>query len=117
MDVGSGDVVLQTLQLLEWRLRRLEYVFNGGRGDVTAAEGQQSIMKRIGKIEDGFSKLIAKSPAMAEIIALRKNFGHDLEKPFILTQHQKRGIQKSLKQHLPPQNKTSQMSRQSSPWS
>ncbi|KAF2104471.1 nuclear distribution protein RO10 [Rhizodiscina lignyota] len=72
MTALAGDVVLQTLQLLEWRLARIDFILNGRAGDREGeVEGQQSVMKRVGKLEDGLSKLIAKSPAMAEIIALQ----------------------------------------------
>lgn len=73
MDAAGGDVALQTLQLLEWRLRRLEYVFNGGSQGQDGMGSQQSVVKRLGKLEDNFARLTTKSPVIPEIMALRTN--------------------------------------------
>lgn len=63
-------MVVQTLQLLEWRLNRLEYVLHGQPGQRQAVEGQQTVMKRIGKVEDGLAKLQDRHGVVDDLAAL-----------------------------------------------
>lgn len=70
---GGGDMVMQSLQLLEWRLRRLEYVLHGQPGELKAVEGQQTVTRKIAKIEDGLAKLSSRYGVVNDLAALSMN--------------------------------------------
>lgn len=65
------EILLQTLDMLEWRLRRIEFVLGGN----VAAESQQTdapVASRIQKLESRLSSVAGNSRAINDILQLRK---------------------------------------------
>lgn len=66
-----NEVLLQTLDMLEWRLRRIEFVLNGN----VPPERQQAhapVASRLQKLESRLSSLAGSSRTISEILQLRK---------------------------------------------
>jgi hypothetical protein len=68
------DVALHTLNLLEWRLRRLEFVLNGTAVHEPAedAPGDVAVVSRIQKLEKSLRQLANKSAVVSDLLKLRK---------------------------------------------
>jgi hypothetical protein len=68
------EVTLQTLNLLEWRLKRLEFVLNGGDAtfdESKHASGAVAVVPRIQKLEQSLRRLANKSDVASDLLKLR----------------------------------------------
>lgn len=70
MDQDLDEVLSQTLVLLEWRLRRIEYVLDSVNSET---ESQSSIPTRLEKLEQSLQKLASKSQLVSDASSLRKS--------------------------------------------
>jgi hypothetical protein len=69
------EVTLQTLNLLEWRLKRLEFVLNGSDATVDGsnhASGAGAVVPRMQKLEQSLRRLAGKSDVASELLKLRR---------------------------------------------
>lgn len=73
------ELLDDTLDLLEWRLRRLEFVLDGSvnRSDQPASSTSPPILARVQKLEQAFQQLSTKSEVARELIKWR-GFGIDI---------------------------------------
>ena len=77
------DVLADTLALLEWRLRRLEFVLNGGVHDEQPANrdtahtltGADTVLARVRKLEQALQQLSLKSGVVSDLLTLRMLVG------------------------------------------
>lgn len=68
-------VTLQTLNLLEWRLKRLEFVLNGSDATVDEsnnASGTVAVAPRMQKLEQSLRQLANKSDVASDLLKLRR---------------------------------------------
>lgn len=66
------DPILPTLELLEWRIRRLQFVLHGNSSseDTELPQGQSAVT-RLSKLENGLHHLTHQYQAIYEILKLR----------------------------------------------
>jgi hypothetical protein len=75
MDLPPEELLVHTLSLLEWRLKRLEFVLNGGFTPDTNTAGESTrttVTSRLQKLEQSLSQLAEKSDTVHELLKLRK---------------------------------------------
>ena len=72
------ELLTETLALLEWRLRRLEFVLNGDAStekpanDTTNLSGSaHTVLARVRKLEQSLQQIILKSGVASDLLALR----------------------------------------------
>lgn len=67
-----NELVLDTLNLLDWRLKRLEFILNGTKQmSPEDASNQTPVTRRIQKLEQGLSRLCSKNETVSQILQLR----------------------------------------------
>jgi hypothetical protein len=74
------DVAVRTLQSLEWRLKRLEFLLTGSDAPLNPKTAQPNseddaqlpVTQRLKKLEQNLQKLASKSNVVSELIKLRK---------------------------------------------
>ena len=67
------DISLETLELLESRIRRIEYAITGGTEHTSEAPPHaSSVWSRLGNLERGLQALAQKSEVVSELLQLRK---------------------------------------------
>jgi hypothetical protein len=67
-----NELVLNTLDLLDWRLKRIEYVLNGTSPPPKEdASGQPPVLRRIQKLETALQKLASKNETVNQVLKLR----------------------------------------------
>ncbi|KAF2139034.1 uncharacterized protein K452DRAFT_233305 [Aplosporella prunicola CBS 121167] len=64
------DVLLQTLDMLEWRLRRIEFVLNGNVPP-DAHQSEATVAARMQKLESTLASLASKSRAISDVLHLQ----------------------------------------------
>jgi hypothetical protein len=69
MDLPPEELLVHTLGLLEWRLKRLEFVLNGGSAKSESASA--NVLTRIHKLEQSLNQLAGKSDTVSELLKLR----------------------------------------------
>jgi hypothetical protein len=72
------ELLADTLTLLEWRLRRLEFVLNGDASNERAANytnhpsgSTHTVLARIRKLEQSLQQIMLKSGVASDLITLR----------------------------------------------
>ncbi len=71
MEADVDAVSIQTLDLLEDRLRRVEFAITGGISQ-SEHRGEGSVVERLQALETSLSTLATKSPTVSEIMHLRR---------------------------------------------
>jgi hypothetical protein len=74
MDLPPEELLVHTLGLLEWRLKRLEFVLHGDLSqDSKAAEdnAKTTVTSRLQKLEQSLTLLAGKSDTVFELLKLR----------------------------------------------
>jgi hypothetical protein len=70
-----NELLLNTLNLLDWRLKRLEFILNGTNPlSQEEVSSQPPILRRIQKLEHSLQKLSSKNDTVANILRLRMWF-------------------------------------------
>jgi hypothetical protein len=75
--VEVQELLIDTLNLLEWRLRRLEFVHNGTVNNAQAPKQEQApssastVIARVKKLEHSLQQIALKSEVVSELIKLR----------------------------------------------
>jgi hypothetical protein len=70
MDIAFDETALETIDLLEARLKRIQYAVCGYIGE--AASNNENATKRLADIEDSLHKLAAKSRIIQDLLNLRE---------------------------------------------
>jgi len=70
MDKDLDSTAIQTIDLLEARLRRIEYVLHGQR-ETAYPDGSKSAIQRLRDLEHVLGQLIAKSKVVQDLLKLR----------------------------------------------
>jgi hypothetical protein len=72
------ELLTDTLNLLEWRLRRLEFVLNGSVNDqqhskdtTRTPSGANTVLARVRKLEQALQQISLKSEVMSDLLTLR----------------------------------------------
>jgi hypothetical protein len=69
MDTDQDELLLQTLQLLDARLKRLEFLLDGG---VQPEDGsEQTVAQRVKKMEEAVGSLASRSKVVNDVLGLR----------------------------------------------
>jgi hypothetical protein len=74
MDQNLDRTAEDTIELLETRLRDIEYVLSGHRSEAVDKEDIGSVEKRLRDLERGLDKIVIKSRFMQDLLRLRKLF-------------------------------------------
>ena len=73
---GLGELLSESLDLLEWRLRRLEFVL-GSRSDdgssTNNAAASPSVLSRLQSLEQSLQQLTLRSEVASELVKLRQS--------------------------------------------
>jgi len=77
------DVAIRTLQSLEWRLKRLEFLLTGSDAPVDSKSAKQDksedaslpVTQRLKRLEQNLQKLASKSLLISDLVKLRKLVG------------------------------------------
>ncbi len=64
------ELVVHTLDLLEFRLQRLEYLFNGNDAESKLPKGTTATA-RLNKLQNALGQLAARSRAIEQLLKLR----------------------------------------------
>lgn len=72
MDKASDDTAGLTLDLLEGRLRNIEYAINGHFDGATSSLEQKSAAQRLSDLENALDRLATKSKVVQDLLKLRK---------------------------------------------
>ncbi|KAF1988868.1 hypothetical protein K402DRAFT_328186 [Aulographum hederae CBS 113979] len=73
MTQDLDDLLIQTLSLLEWRLRRIEFVLDA-ETNYESNPGQGTVPDRLQKLEKALQKLATNSPVVSDIIDVYNQF-------------------------------------------
>lgn len=73
MDKGSDDTARLTLDLLEARLRNIEYAIYGHLEGSTNSFEQKSASERLRSLENALDQLKTKSKVVQDLLKLRKS--------------------------------------------
>ena len=75
------ELLADTLALLEWRLRRLEFIFNGEVSNEHSANittqlpgSANTVLARLRKLEQSLQQISLKSGVMSDLLTLRMSF-------------------------------------------
>ena len=71
MDDTFDKTAVETIDLLEARLRRIEFALRG-QTDVTPYDGKTSAAKRLADLEHSLHHLASKSKVVQELLSLRR---------------------------------------------
>lgn len=63
----------ETIELLEARLRRIEYVVTGQRAEVEDKDDTRPAIKRLEGLERSLNRLVGKSRLMQDLLKIRKS--------------------------------------------
>ncbi|KAF2758336.1 nuclear distribution protein RO10 [Pseudovirgaria hyperparasitica] len=74
MTTGEEDVILDTLDLLEWRMRRVQFVLDGDLSLPTGWQKDVPILKRVQKLEHALRRLTEQSGPVYEILKLYSRY-------------------------------------------
>ncbi|KAJ9645842.1 hypothetical protein H2199_002885 [Coniosporium tulheliwenetii] len=80
IEEGCDIVVLQTLRLLEERMRRLEFVLDGDIKD-EPQQTQDSVIKRLQKLEESLLKATSGSSVIADVMLVQSRHADLLNPP------------------------------------
>lgn len=75
---GADGTASETLQLLQYRLRRIEFLLTGSdeskeQLEKTAAHAREdSLAARLARVENNLAKLASHSPSIDNLLTLRK---------------------------------------------
>jgi len=76
------ELLTDTLALLEWRLRRLEFVLNGDASNEQVANdttqppsSANTVLARLRKLEQSLQQISLKSGVVSDLLTLRMLFG------------------------------------------
>ena len=72
MDNTFDATAVETIELLEARLRRIEYAVGGNQGGVVESEGNTPAAKRLANLEYSLHQLALKSTIIQDLLRLRK---------------------------------------------
>lgn len=72
MESSSNQIASDTIELLEARLRRIEYVLFGQQ-EIAVSEDKRSASRRLQDLENALSQLVTKSRVMQDLLKLRKH--------------------------------------------
>jgi hypothetical protein len=64
------ELLVHTLDLLEYRLQRLEYIFNGGDPESKLPTGTTAV-QRLSKLQNALGQLAARSRPVEQLLRLR----------------------------------------------
>ncbi|EON64546.1 hypothetical protein W97_03779 [Coniosporium apollinis CBS 100218] len=81
IEEGCDIVVLQTLRLLEERMRRLEFVLDGDIKDEQQQQTQDPVVKRLQKLEESLHKLTSGSSVIADVVLVQSRHADLLNPP------------------------------------
>jgi hypothetical protein len=70
MDLPPEELLIHTLSLLEWRLKRLEFVLNGS--SIQQESESANVLTRLHKLEQSLNQLAGKSDTVSELLKLRR---------------------------------------------
>jgi hypothetical protein len=76
MDLPPEELLVHTLSLLDWRLKRLEFVLNGNLPRDTKVEEENAsatVTSRLQKLEQSLTQLAGKSDTVFELLKLRRS--------------------------------------------
>jgi hypothetical protein len=65
------ELLVHTLGLLEWRLKRIEFLLNGGVSKMRDVSKEANVLSRIEKIERALQQLSSKSDTVKILLNLR----------------------------------------------
>lgn len=71
MNNTFDKTAIETIDLLEARLRRIEFATCGQVKDAPVGNGQPSAMQRLGKLESSLHQLASKSRVVQDLLRLR----------------------------------------------
>ena len=74
MENSFDKTAVETIDLLEARLRRIEYAICGEVNTETAAANKEPITNRLGELEHSLHQLAAKSRVVQDLLKLRMHF-------------------------------------------
>lgn len=80
MDGDLDELLLQTLQLLEWRLQRLEFVLHGNT-EQAGTDGEATVTSRIEKLERSLQRLSSESRVVSDVLQLCMSRCHSRSVP------------------------------------
>jgi len=72
MDNTFDATAVETIELLEARLRRIEYAVGGNQGGVVESESNTPAAKRLANLEHSLHQLALKSTIIQDLLGLRK---------------------------------------------
>jgi hypothetical protein len=72
MELSLDRTASDTIELLEARLQRIEYVITGRSKDGSFRDGGKSITTKLQDLEHSLDRLVAKSRVMQDLLKLRK---------------------------------------------
>jgi hypothetical protein len=73
MNNSFDETAVETIDLLEARLRRIEFAVCGQVKDAPARDGQFSTVQRLRKLESSLHQLASKSKVVQDLLRLRKS--------------------------------------------
>ncbi|KAF2430825.1 hypothetical protein EJ08DRAFT_611820, partial [Tothia fuscella] len=74
MDLPPEELLVHTLSLLEWRLKRIEFVLNGGTP--LSETPAVNVSTRLHKLEQSLQQLASKSDTVSELLKLQAHHPH-----------------------------------------
>jgi hypothetical protein len=76
MENTFDQTTVETIELLEVRLRRIEYAVCGQVDEATLSNNKQPISKRLSELEHSLHQLASKSRVVQDLLRLRKYTPH-----------------------------------------
>ena len=71
MENTFDKTAVETIELLEARLRRIEYAVCGQVNEATLSRSKQTVSERLGELERSLHQLASKSKVVQELLRLR----------------------------------------------
>jgi hypothetical protein len=71
MENTFDSTAIETIELLEARLRRIEYAIRGQVGEATTHDSNGSAAKRLADLEQSLHQLASKSRVVQDLLTLR----------------------------------------------
>jgi len=72
--IPPEELLVHTLGLLEWRLRRIEFVLNGGLSEKEQPAKEPNVLSRIKRLEQSLHQLASKSDTVRDLLNLQSRF-------------------------------------------
>ena len=73
MDNAFDKTAMETIDLLEARLRRIEYAVRGQVGEAVLSDNKTPATKRLADLEHSLHQLASKSRVIQDLLRLRKS--------------------------------------------